>query len=529
MQITTSVGLRQWEVMPFGVTNGPSCFQGIMMDHFNQLAKELEELEAAIKFFFDDGACGSGDWNLPDSDDDAANGFDQHLQALDVVFRHAAVINLRFKLSKCHFLQFAVPVLGEVAGLGKVSPDPAKTEAIRNWPRPTRPEDVERFLCTLSFFRTHVSPKFSEIAKPLRDCMSELHEKRAQGKYRKVVRGGDPHVTNRHGTSDQWPAFWNQECEDSFNTLRDLAASAVDLSVPDLEGAQNGTNPFLLYPDACKYGVGCGLFQACFLTIGLRKSHYMTLGVPSWATKAAVTLRFNELKRIYLKASDNSRKLKQIQDAFDVLGDVEKRAAYDQSLGLEKQHIARINLQPLGFFSKSLTGAQVNWTTWDRELFAVVSAIEHFSSLVSGATCVIATDHLNNTVMNVDLKQPDKILRMLLKVHTKINPVWQFQPGRGQLGDGFSRNPPDRDQVRDAEADHARLPKTLGEAFDLISKAQYRGGLEVDDCEELTQQFATMCSVNHTCLSDQDYLYSNLFAPKSLPEKCLGVSLVYLE
>ena len=42
-QINTSVGLRQWEVMPFGVTNGPRFFQGIMIDNFNPIAKELEK------------------------------------------------------------------------------------------------------------------------------------------------------------------------------------------------------------------------------------------------------------------------------------------------------------------------------------------------------------------------------------------------------------------------------------------------------------------------------------------------------
>ena len=45
MQINTAVGLRQWEVMPFGATNGPSCFQGIMIDHFNPIAKELENMK----------------------------------------------------------------------------------------------------------------------------------------------------------------------------------------------------------------------------------------------------------------------------------------------------------------------------------------------------------------------------------------------------------------------------------------------------------------------------------------------------
>ena len=492
MQITTSLGLRQWTVMPFGVTNGPSCFQGIMVDHFTPIKEELAtSFNASLDFFFDDGAVGSGDWNSPPEQEEMT--FEQHLDALDCVFKRAAKIDLRFKLSKCHFLQYAVPVLGEIAGLGKVSPDPSKTEAIRHWPRPSRVEDVERFLCTLSFFRAHISPHFSDIAKPLRDCMSELHERRAQGKYKKVVRGGDPHITNRHGASDSWPSFWNQDCENAFNKLRSMAADAVNLCAPDLDGASNGTNPFLLFPDACKYGIGAGLFQAAPVSHALKDSWYATLGVPSWSTKAAIDARFHELERLYTKSTRNLSKLQLIKEAHAVLGDVAARRDYDSKIGLEKVHGSRMSLVPLGFFSKSLNETQRNWPTWDRELFAVIAALEHFSSIVSGATVVLATDHLNNTVMNVDLKQPDKILRMLLKIHTKINPVWRFQPGRGQLGDGLSRNPVDRDTVRAEDADAARLPKTLAAAFDMVQRAQQRGGLEVDDCEELTQQFRTMC------------------------------------
>ena len=491
MQVTTSVGLRQWVVMPFGVTNGPSCFQGIMVDHFAPLEDDLKKYNATIAWFFDDGTLGSGDYTCPDHEDDSKNGFDEHMKALDLVFKRAAKIDLRFKLSKCHFLQFSVPILGEVAGLGTVTPDPKKTDAIRSWPRPSKIEDVERFLCTISFFRAHVSPRFSEISLPLRECMSELHERRAAGKYRKVIRGKDPNVTNRHGdaSDDNWPSFWNQACEDSFNELRILAGNAVDLSVVDFDGAMNGTNPFLLYPDACKYGVGSGLFQATPVSPELKESHYAALGLPAWSTKAAIDARYQELKRLYRDHAKNVDKLKSIEDAHEVLGPVENRKAYDEQIGLEKVHKSRIDLQPLGFFSKSLSGAQRNWATWDRELFAVVASLEHFSSMVSGSTVVIATDHLNNTVLNVDLKQPEKILRMLLKIHTKVNPIWQFQPGRGQLGDGFSRNPVDRDQVRDADAECARLPKTLVEAFDMVSKASASGNLDFDDCEELTQQF----------------------------------------
>ena len=164
------------------------------MDHYEPISDELDKrFNASLGFFFDDGALGSGDALDPDASEmfgsgdaeEEEKGFDQHLAALDFVFRRAAEINMRFKLSKCSFAQFAVPILGEVAGCGLVAPDPAKTEAIRNWPRPSKEEDVETFLCTFGFFRTYISPRFSAVAAPLRACMSALHEKRAAGKYRK--------------------------------------------------------------------------------------------------------------------------------------------------------------------------------------------------------------------------------------------------------------------------------------------------------------------------------------------------------
>ena len=314
MQITTSLGLRQWTVMPFGVTNGPSCFQGIMMDHFVPLKVPLEkECNASLNFFFDDGALGSGTYTDPDSDDDATNGFDEHLRALGLVFKKSAEINLRFKLSKCFFFQLAVPILGEVAGLGTVTADPAKTDAIRNWPRPSKVEDVERFLCTLGFFRQHITPRFSEISLPLRECMYELHKARAEGKYRKIVRGKDPHVKNRHGDAGEgWPDFWSQACEDAFESLKKSATEAVNLSVPDLVGAHDGTNPFLLYPDACKYGVGAGLFQASPVSPELRDSHYAVLGIPTWSTKQAVERRYQELKKLCVTHTRNLDRMTRI-------------------------------------------------------------------------------------------------------------------------------------------------------------------------------------------------------------------------
>ena len=96
---------------------------------------------------------------------------------------------------------------------------------------------------------------------------------------------------------------------------------------------------------------------------------------------------------------------------------------------------------------------------------------EHFRSVVAGSEVIIHTDHLNNTVLNLALSHPDKILRMLLKVEALIVPRWVFAPGRGQLADGFSRNPEERDKVRQESENKEDMPKTLAEAFEIVAKS----------------------------------------------------------
>ena len=90
------------------------------------------------------------------------------------------------------FAQFSLPTLGLIAGCGVVSPDPAKRVTIDLWPRPSRLEDVEKFLATTVFLRPHLSPRYSEISRPLRDVLKPLHDKRAAGKQRREPRKQPP-------------------------------------------------------------------------------------------------------------------------------------------------------------------------------------------------------------------------------------------------------------------------------------------------------------------------------------------------
>jgi hypothetical protein len=49
--------------------------------------------------------------------------------------------------------------------------------------------------------------------------------------------------------------------------------------------------------------------------------------------------------------------------------------------------------RPLGFFSAQLDKAQVNYSAFDRELFAVVVAIKHFCYMLEGRSFTVFTDH----------------------------------------------------------------------------------------------------------------------------------------
>jgi hypothetical protein len=49
--------------------------------------------------------------------------------------------------------------------------------------------------------------------------------------------------------------------------------------------------------------------------------------------------------------------------------------------------------QPLGFFSAQLDKAQTNYSTFNRELMAVVAAIKHFRYMLEGMSFVVFTDH----------------------------------------------------------------------------------------------------------------------------------------
>ena len=253
--------------------------------------------------------------------------------------------------------------------------------------------------------------------------MSELHASRSQGKYRKGPRKVAPAPAL---LNNAWPDFWNQEAESAFIQIKKLAVDAVSLHFPDFEGASSGTNPYHLYVDACDFGVGGGLFQCQKNRTDEGPCHYSVLGVPKWGTKRDVILAYNAKKKSCKSYDDGRSVSAEVEKAFEILGDIESRKAYDIEKGDKVRQVASKSLVPLALHSKSLNSTQRGWNTWERELFEVIEFLNAHSSMLTGMHVIIHTDHLNSTLLNAVLQYPDKILRMLLKIEAKCVATWQF-------------------------------------------------------------------------------------------------------
>ena len=202
----TRDGLFEFNVMPFGLCNGPAMFQRLMnLSLSGMLWSEcLVYLDNIIIF-----GC----------------TFEEHLCHLTSVLERLRAMNLKAKLSKCNFLQQQVLYLGHVIFPDRIATDPSKTERITGWPTPQNVQEVQRFLGLASYYWRFVQ-NFAAIARPL-------------------------HRLNERGRAFNWTV----ECENAFVKLKLCLRSSPILAFPDF------SLPFILDTDACQCGIGVVLSQ----------------------------------------------------------------------------------------------------------------------------------------------------------------------------------------------------------------------------------------------------------------------------
>ena len=140
-------GLFEFTRMPFGLTSAPASFQRLMMTVLAGL------LYNSCMVYLDDVAI-------------FAKNFDDHLRAIDEVFRRLDDADLRMKLEKCYFAEKEVKLLGFRVSVDGISTDEDKIIAVRNFSVPTCVKDVQSFLGLCGYYRSFVQ-SFAKIGQPM--------------------------------------------------------------------------------------------------------------------------------------------------------------------------------------------------------------------------------------------------------------------------------------------------------------------------------------------------------------------------
>ncbi|KAK1579643.1 hypothetical protein QYE76_016621 [Lolium multiflorum] len=202
----TKLGLYEWLVMPFGLSNAPSTFMRLM----NHILRPL--IGKSVVVYFDDILIYSK--NLEDHV--------QHVREVLCILRHE---KLFANLPKCHFAQNKLVFLGFVVSANGIEVDSSKVEAIHNWPTPTNVGQVRSFHGLAGFYRRFVKD-FSTIACPL----NELTKKNV-------------------------PFVWGKAQQNAFDELKKRLTEAPLLVLPDF------TQTFEIECDASGLGIGGVLMQ----------------------------------------------------------------------------------------------------------------------------------------------------------------------------------------------------------------------------------------------------------------------------
>ena len=207
----TKNGQYEYMVMPFGIKAGPSVFQSAMHHVLRPLVGK------SVSIFLDDICVYSA--NL-----------EQHLQHLEEVFKKLREHQFYLNRQKCTFAASSVKYLGHIISGKGIEVDPAKIQAIVDWPVPKTVHDVRSFLGLASYYRRFIH-KFSHIATPLSD----------------LTRG----VVTKHGK-----IVWGAREQEAFDTLKHKLTEAPVLAIAD------PTRPFELHCDASNFAISGVLMQA---------------------------------------------------------------------------------------------------------------------------------------------------------------------------------------------------------------------------------------------------------------------------
>ena len=177
----THFGTYQYEVMPFGLTGGPSSWQRYM----NEIL--FRYLNRFCVVYLDDILIYS-------------DTLEEHHKHVRAVLQELQAAGLQVDIDKTEFHVSETRFLGVIVGINGLRMDPQKIDAIVQWPVPKTLKQVQSFIGFCNFYRRFIA-EFAKIVGPLT----------ALSKKDKLF-------------------LWDEACQQAFDTLKARVSSAPILA-----------------------------------------------------------------------------------------------------------------------------------------------------------------------------------------------------------------------------------------------------------------------------------------------------------
>ena len=95
------------------------------------------------------------------------------------------------------------------------------------------------------------------------------------------------------------------------------------------------------------------------------------------------------------------------------------------------------NKRPVAFMSKTLTTAELKWSTIEKEAYAIVFAFRKFEHLLRDVHFTLRTDHRNLTFLNIEAREKVKPWKLAIQ-HYDFS-IEHIKGSDNIVADGFSR------------------------------------------------------------------------------------------
>ena len=132
---------------------------------------------------------------------------------------------------------------------------------------------------------------------------------------------------------------------------------------------------------------------------------YQRTGKLIWTTEGSAAFKLCQ------QAISNCKELYSLEDTATPIFQID---ASDYGIG---GYLYLVTIGKVRFFSKTLTGAQLNWSTREKECYGIYFGVKTFEDLLDNRYFILKTDHMNLTYLNVTLT--GKVQRWKLSLQDK--------------------------------------------------------------------------------------------------------------